>query len=97
MNVDGLGSTWTNSSELDVGFYGTGTLKITNGGTVGASGVSINNLSLVVLNVGDKSALSAGTGSLANSGLIRLKGRADCGPWIVHAHHRGKLVGGGQP
>jgi T5SS/PEP-CTERM-associated repeat protein len=34
MNVDGAGSTWTNCSDLYVGFYGSGKLAITNGGDV---------------------------------------------------------------
>jgi fibronectin-binding autotransporter adhesin len=34
INVDGNGSTWVHSFELDIGGYGLGTLNITNGGTV---------------------------------------------------------------
>ena len=33
MTVDGAGSTWTNSGDLYVGYSGSGTLNITNGGT----------------------------------------------------------------
>ena len=73
VNVDGPGSKWACSGNIYVGNSGTGTLKITNGGTVTTGGVSISAKSLVVLSVGDKSALSAGTGSLANSGLLRLR------------------------
>ena len=75
VNVDGPGSTWTNSGELDVGtkYWGSGTLKIGNGGTVTTGGMSINESSLVVMSVGDNSSLSSGIGSLANDGLIRLR------------------------
>ena len=34
VTVDGKGSTWTNSGSLDVGYGGSGTLNITNGGQV---------------------------------------------------------------
>ncbi len=34
VTVDGIGSTWTNSSSLDIGDYGSGTLNITGGGAV---------------------------------------------------------------
>src|SRR5437899_3289113 len=34
VTVDGAGSTWTNSADLDVGAYGSGTLTIRNGGAV---------------------------------------------------------------
>ncbi len=34
VTVDGTGSTWTNSGEFYVGYNGSGTLSITNGGTV---------------------------------------------------------------
>jgi fibronectin-binding autotransporter adhesin len=34
VTVSGTGSTWTSSGELDVGYFGTGTVQITNGGTV---------------------------------------------------------------
>jgi T5SS/PEP-CTERM-associated repeat protein len=36
VTVEGPGSTWTNSSELFVGYNGSGTLNITNGGAVGS-------------------------------------------------------------
>lgn len=39
--VDGAGSTWTNSTGLAVGEFGTGTLKITNGGAVFSSATSL--------------------------------------------------------
>ena len=34
VTVDGTGSTWTNSGDLYVGYYGNGTLNITGGGAV---------------------------------------------------------------
>ena len=38
VTVDGAGSTWTNSGTLKIGDAGTGTLTISNGGTVSATG-----------------------------------------------------------
>jgi T5SS/PEP-CTERM-associated repeat protein len=35
VNVDGTGSTWTNGAALYVGYFGTGTMAITNGGMAG--------------------------------------------------------------
>ena len=42
VTVDGAGSSWTNSGSLFVGYSGTGTLTIANGGAVSAaSGMQI--------------------------------------------------------
>ena len=38
VQIDGIGSTWTNSSDLHVGNDGTGILEITNGGLVSVGG-----------------------------------------------------------
>jgi len=38
VTVDGVGSTWTNTLDLNVGYNGTGTLFITNGGGVSSAG-----------------------------------------------------------
>jgi fibronectin-binding autotransporter adhesin len=37
VTVSGSGSTWTNTGKLFVGYYGNGTLNITNGGTVSST------------------------------------------------------------
>ncbi len=60
VKVDGTGSTWTNSNDLDVGGfyfgdYGNGTLNITNGGSVsvgGATYVGANHGSTGSINFG---------------------------------------------
>ncbi|MDW6025388.1 autotransporter domain-containing protein [Mesorhizobium sp. BAC0120] len=41
VTVDGPGSSWTNSGDLNVGYYGTGTLAIRNGGAVSAASTTI--------------------------------------------------------
>src|SRR5205085_1083958 len=41
VTVDGAGSTWTNSSDLNVGYNGVGTMRVTNGATVTSVGGSI--------------------------------------------------------
>ncbi len=41
VTVDGTGSTWTNISDLEVGYYGSGTLLITNGSTVSVTGTTV--------------------------------------------------------
>ena len=74
--VSGPGSKWTTNA-LTVGDRGTGTLSIVNGGTVSASTVSVGTASIVAMSVGDGSALSAGAGSLTNSGVIRLNAVAE--------------------
>ena len=38
VSVDGFGSTWNNSNNLYVGYSGSGTLSITNGGSVSVAG-----------------------------------------------------------
>ncbi len=44
VTVNGVGSTWTNSGSLDIGFFGVGTLDITGGGMVSsASTITIGN------------------------------------------------------
>jgi outer membrane autotransporter protein len=75
--VDGAGSTWTNSTGLAVGEFGTGTLKITNGGAVfssatGLIGADSGAIGIVTVdgagstwdNDGDLFFGSKGTGSL---------------------------------
>jgi T5SS/PEP-CTERM-associated repeat protein/autotransporter-associated beta strand protein len=43
VTVDGAGSTWTNSSNLNVGAYGNATLNITNGGSVSSATAVVGN------------------------------------------------------
>ena len=38
--VDGAGSTWTNGSDLTIGYSGSGTLNITDGGAVSVTGTT---------------------------------------------------------
>jgi T5SS/PEP-CTERM-associated repeat protein len=63
VSLDGAGSQWTNSNGLSVGgFNGTATLNISGGGTVAATVASINNSSLLAIDVGTGSRLSVGNG-----------------------------------
>lgn len=43
VTVDGAGSSWTNTSNLNVGQFGNGTLTITNGGSVSSATAVIGN------------------------------------------------------
>ena len=76
--VSGTSSTWTNSSRLFVGGNSSsGTLSISGGGAVSASGVSVNNKSLMAIDVGHGSSLAVGgsSGTISNDGTIRVLGR----------------------
>jgi fibronectin-binding autotransporter adhesin len=74
--VTGVGSKWTNNGILYIGHsYGIGTLHIRDGGVVSASSVYVNDYCLLTIDVGYGSNLrigSSGTGSISNSGCIRL-------------------------
>lgn len=73
--VNGPGSSWTNSSTLYVGSYGVGTLSIGDGGLVTASDVNVRTgSSILAVDVGRNSSLTVGngTGSITNSGTIRM-------------------------
>jgi T5SS/PEP-CTERM-associated repeat protein len=73
--VTGTGSKWTNSWTIRVGDSGTGTLHIADGGVVIAKAVSINNKSLLAIDVGQGSLLtvgSTGTGTITNNGTVRI-------------------------
>jgi len=67
VTVDGSGSTWTNSSNLDVGHDGNGTLNITGGGLV-----SVAETLTIDENGGDDSFINMATG-----GMLAVFGDAD--------------------
>ena len=70
--VSGSGSTWANNGSLTVGGSGTATLSVYGGGAVEASNVSINNMSLLAIDVGCNSSLTVGggAGTITNEGTI---------------------------
>jgi T5SS/PEP-CTERM-associated repeat protein len=72
--ITGTGSIWTNSSNLNIGYSGKGILNITDGGAVTAMSVSINNQSLLAIDVGTDSKLTIGNGSgmITNNGKVRI-------------------------
>ncbi len=73
VTVNGVGSTWTAAS-IQVGSSGKAYLSISDGGTVTATALSINSVSTLTTDVGYGSLLSisSGTGTISNSGTIRL-------------------------
>ncbi|MBZ9868429.1 autotransporter outer membrane beta-barrel domain-containing protein, partial [Mesorhizobium sp. CA15] len=72
--VDGAGSTWTNTGDLDVGEFGTGTLTISNDGTVsndsGTIGAQAGSIGAVTVD---------GTGSTWTNSLSLAVGSAGAG------------------
>jgi outer membrane autotransporter protein len=66
VNVDGIGSTWTNSGNLFVGNMGDGTLYITNGGSVESSDGHIGQ------NTGSGTVTVDGAGSAWNMRRLRM-------------------------
>ena len=69
--VDGTGSTWTNSDNLYVGYSGTGTLTVRNGGSVSAPimFIAVQGGSIGTLNIGaavGQAAVAPGTLSAAS-------------------------------
>ena len=82
--VDGAGSTWTNSGDLQVGIFGNGTLTVRNGGAVsngrgyvgqysGSTGaVTVDGAGSTWTNHGDLRVGDAGTGTLIvrNGGTV---------------------------
>ena len=77
VTVNGSGSTWTNSSYLGVGYEGSGTLNITNGGTVTAVNASINSQSLLAIDTGSSLNVGTGSGSFTNYGTVRISAAAN--------------------
>ena len=67
VTVDGAGSTWTNSSNLNVGAYGNATLNITNSGSVSSATAVVGNGTGANGTVTIDSA-----GSWTNSGVLKL-------------------------
>ncbi|HWU72341.1 MAG TPA: autotransporter-associated beta strand repeat-containing protein [Sphingomonas sp.] len=67
VTVDGAGSTWTNSSNLNVGAYGNATLNITNGGSVSSATAVVGNGTGANGTVTIDSA-----GSWTNNGVLKL-------------------------
>ena len=86
VTVDGSGSQWNNSSDLFVGFSGTGSLSITNGGTVSDSAGYIGN------NSGSTGTVTVdGIGSLWNNGGVLV---APSGTGTLSITNGGKVVSG---
>ena len=93
--VTGLGSQWNNSAWLYVGFRGTGTLYVTDGGAV--SNVAMGQLGIVAGSTG--TAKVNGAGSQWNSGMNLYVGLAGSGTLNVMAGgvvtNRGGSIGYG--
>ena len=66
VNVDGSGSIWINRNDLHVGYYGDGTLTISNGGLVRIAGT---------LSIGDGK--GDGVINMSNGGMLAIRGRAE--------------------
>jgi T5SS/PEP-CTERM-associated repeat protein len=70
----GVSSTWTNDTNIDIGSSfnaqpGTGTVNVRRGGSVTATAVSVNSLSLLSVDAGSTFAAS---GALTNNGKVRV-------------------------
>ncbi len=79
VTVDGAGSTLTVNNELKVGFFGTGTLSISNGGTVFGGRRGPNATAFVGDYEGSQGTVTVdGTGSKWTSGFVQV-GRAASG------------------
>jgi T5SS/PEP-CTERM-associated repeat protein len=75
VTVDGATSKWTNSTDLRVGYSGSGTLNVSGGGAVKAASVSINNSSVLAIDVGRNSSLTVGDGTggtVYSDGTVRI-------------------------
>ena len=74
VQVDGAGSTWTNSGSLYVGSSGSATVSITGGAAASGGSLSVNNKSLLAIDVGRNSSLAVagGTGTLTDNGIVRV-------------------------
>jgi T5SS/PEP-CTERM-associated repeat protein len=75
VRIDGAGSTWANSGDISVGSSGAAMVTISGGGAVSSGGsITINGTSLLSIDVGNNSSLAvgAGTGSIANNGVVRI-------------------------
>lgn len=94
VKVDGNGSTWTNTGELEFG-EGTGQLRITNGGTVAASDLSLSASSLLAIDIGKGSLMNLGTGEITNDGRVRMTAGADAAPGDYSPINAGSWGGSG--
>jgi len=93
VTVDGPGSTLTVNNELKVGFFGTGTLSITNGGTVSGGRRGPNAAALVGDYPGSHGTVTVdGTGSRWISGFVQV-GRA--GPGTLSITNGGTVSSSG--
>jgi T5SS/PEP-CTERM-associated repeat protein len=73
VKVDGAGSALAGSWPVHVGYQGSGTLNVTGGGAVTATGVSIgNSQSLLAIDVGRGSSMNVGSGTVTNNGTVRV-------------------------
>ncbi|WP_147306461.1 autotransporter outer membrane beta-barrel domain-containing protein [Methylovirgula sp. 4M-Z18] len=102
VSVDGAGSSWTNTGEFLVGYVGTGSLSITNGGTVVVTGglhagdyptgvgtVVVNGSSSSLTVSGQLGLGEAGTATMTVSGGASVKtGEA----WIGNGHQATAIV-----
>ena len=99
VTVNGTGSIWNNWESLYVGFSGTGTLGIIGGGSITTGGsVSINDKSLLAIDVGrgSKLTVSNGTGPISQQRqgpYPRRGGRPGGG--MLFAHLRRNWIGTG--
>jgi T5SS/PEP-CTERM-associated repeat protein len=93
VTVDGAASTLTVKNELKVGFFGTATLSITNGGTVSGERGGPNAPAVVGDYAGSEGTVTIdGTGSTWTSGFVQV-GRA--APGTLSVANGGTVVSGG--
>jgi len=93
--VDGVGSTWANDGDrLDVGFFGTGTLKIANGGVVSsaAGGVGVAEGSSGTVNVDGVGSAWNNSGDLFIGGGDRGDGGRAGGSGLVQIVRGAKVI-----
>lgn len=76
--VSGTGSSAANTAALRIGDGGGGRVSVTDGGTATASSITINNSSIMTVDLGAGSAVSVGGGSgtLTNDGAVRIAAKA---------------------
>jgi T5SS/PEP-CTERM-associated repeat protein len=86
VTVDGHNSKWTNSSSLNVGRYGVGTLNVSGSAAVTATSVSINSQSLLAIDTGNGSALTVngGSGMVTNNGIVRILAGANAAAGVPY-------------
>jgi fibronectin-binding autotransporter adhesin len=70
--VAGAGSAMTSTGTLAIGSAGEGRASVTDGGTVTASSLAINNASLLTTDLGSSVAVGGGAGTITNDGTIRI-------------------------